>query len=153
MARATPLISGPERLSVSIEPEIWCDWSQMSDRADPKTIMQKIVAIFNTGELEEVDLIFSPDYVDHQKPPGMEIDGPDEFRQIVTDARGSVRTLSVTIEDLIVEMDKVAARLRWHIIDLAGKEIERETIDILRLADGRVVEHRGAEAWSREGTS
>lgn len=150
MASVTQLISGLERLSVSIEPQIWRDWSQMSDRASPKTIMQKIVAIFNTGDMSEVDLIFSPDYVDHQKPPGMEIDGPGEFKQIVTDARQSVQKLVISIEDLIAESDKVAARLRWHIIDLTGKEIHRETIDILHLESDRVVEHWGAEAWRME---
>lgn len=112
--------------------------------------MQKVVAIFSTGDFSDVDLIFSPDYVDHQKPPGMEIDGPDEFKQIVTDARQSVRELMVTIEDLIAEADRVVGRLRWHILDLTGKEIQRETIDILRFEQGQVVEHWGAEAWRKE---
>ena len=113
-------------------------------------IMKKIVDIFNTGDFAEVALIFSADYIDHQKPPGMEIDGPDEFKQIVMDARGSLRKLEVTIKDLIAEEDKVVARLHWHIIDLAGKKIDRETIDILRFADSQVVEHWGAEAWRTE---
>ena len=119
----------------------------MSDKDDPKVIMQKIVDIFNTGDLADVDLIFSPDYIDHQKPAGMEMDGPNEFKQIVTNARQSVRKLTVVIEDLIAEQDKIVGRLQWHIIDLAGKEIHRETIDILRLESGQVVEHWGAEAW------
>lgn len=112
--------------------------------------MQKIVAIFNTGDLSDVDLIFSPDYIDHQKPTGIEIDGPDEFRQIVTDARQSVRALTVTVEDLIAEAGKVVGRLRWQIVDLVGKKIHRETIDILRFEDGQVVEHWGAESWRTE---
>lgn len=122
-----------------------------SNRSDlNKAIMKKIVAVFNTGDFSEVDLIFSTDYIDHQKPPGMEIDGPDEFKQIVMNTRGSVRNIQVTIEDLISEGDKVVGRLGWHIIDGAGKEIRRGTIDILRVVDGQVVEHWGAEAWRTE---
>jgi predicted ester cyclase len=122
-----------------------------SDKSNQnKAAMKKIVDIFNTGDLSEVNLIFSADYIDHQKPPEMEINGPDEFKQIVMRARGSLRTLKVTIEDLLVEEDKVAARLGWHLTDLAGKEIYRETIDILRFVNGQVVEHWGAEAWRTE---
>jgi len=112
--------------------------------------MQKIVDIFNTGDLSEVDSIFSLDYIDHQKPPDMDIDGPDEFKQIVRNVRESVQKVEVTIKDLIIEENKVVGRLHWHIIDRAGKEIHRETIDILRLVDGRVLEHWGAEAWRKE---
>ena len=110
----------------------------------------QIVEIFNTGDLSEVDLIFSPEYIDHQRPPGMEVGGPDEFKQIVMYTRQSVRKVKVTIEDLIVEGDKVVGRLGWHIVDLAGKEIRRETIEILRFVDGQVAEHWGAEAWRIE---
>lgn len=107
--------------------------------------MEKIVAIFNAGDLLDVDLIFSPDSIDHQRPPDMEINGPDEFRQIVMNIGQSAQDLKVTIEDLIGERDKVAGRLRWHIVDSAGTEISRETIDILRFEDGQVIERWGAE--------
>ena len=115
--------------------------------------MKKIVDIFNTGDLSDVDLIFSADYIDHQSPAGMKINGPNEFKQIVMDSRGSLRTLEVTIEDLIAEEDKVVARLHWHLTDLDGKEIDRETIDILRFVNNQVVEHWGAEAWRTEKNS
>ena len=115
--------------------------------------MKKIVEIFNTGDLSEVDLIFSPDYIDHQRPPKMDIDGPDEFKQIVMNARHSVFDLKVTMEDLVAEEDKVVGRLQWHITDRDGKTIDRETIDILRFVNGQVVEHWGAEAWRTEKCS
>ena len=114
------------------------------------TIMKKIVDIFNTGDLLDVDSIFSPNYIDHQKPTGIEINGSNEFKQIVMDTRQSIRSLKVTIEDLIAEHDTVAGRLQWHIVDQGGKEIQRETMDILRFENGQVVEHWGAEAWRFE---
>jgi predicted ester cyclase len=115
-----------------------------------KATMQKIVDIFNSGDLSEVELIFSPDYVDHQRPSDLELTGPAEFKAIVEGIRQSLRAVTVTIEDLIGEADKVVGRLQWDLIDLTGKAIRRETIDILRLVNGQVVEHWGAEAWRIE---
>ena len=115
-----------------------------------KAILKKIVAIFNTGDLSEADAIFSPNYIDHQKPLEIHMDGPDESKQIVRNVRGSVQKLEVTIKDLIGEENKVAGRLHWQIIDSTGKEINRETLEILCFANGQVVEHWGAEAWRRE---
>jgi predicted ester cyclase len=50
----------------------------------------------------------------------------------------------VTIQDLIASGEKVVARLHWVGTDASGTAHVRETIDILHLPDGRVVEHWGA---------
>ena len=114
-----------------------------------KLIMQKIVEIFNSGDLSEVDSIFSPMYIDHQKPEGLDIDGPEEFKAIVNGARKSLNNLNVTIEDIIADDKSVVARLRWHATDDSGKKIERETIDMLRIQNNKVAEHWGAEEWRK----
>ncbi len=111
---------------------------------------KKIVAIFNTGDLSEVDSLFSSDYVDRQRPLWIKVTGPEEFKQIVMDARKSLPNLRVTIEDIIAEGDRVVLRLQWHSTLPAGKKIARETIDILRFVNGKAVEHWGAEAWTTE---
>jgi predicted SnoaL-like aldol condensation-catalyzing enzyme len=113
-----------------------------------KAATRKIVTIFNTGDLSEVETLFSADYVDHQKPAWLNAAGPEEFKQIVLSARASLPNLWVTIEALIAEGDTVAARLHWHSAHPAGKTIDRETIDMLRFAHGKVAEHWGAEAWT-----
>jgi hypothetical protein len=77
----------------------------------------------------------------------MDINDPDEFKQVVMDTRSSLRELQVLIEDLIWEEDQVAARLGWPIIDRVGKEIHRETIE------SQVVEHWGLAAWRTEKSS
>jgi len=115
-----------------------------------KNLLRKIIEIFNTGDLSEVDSLFFSDYTDYQKPHYLTINGPEEFKQIVLSARKSLCNLQVTIEDVIVQGDKIAARLHWHSTDSAGKTIERETIDILRFENGKAVEHWGAEVWKKE---
>jgi predicted SnoaL-like aldol condensation-catalyzing enzyme len=117
-----------------------------------KIAIKKIVEIFNTGDLAEVDSLFSSEYVDHQRPAWLDSTGPEEFKQIVLSARKSLPNLQVTIEDLIAEGDRVVARLHWRSTLPAGKNIDRETIDILRFVNGKVVEHWGAEVWTTETT-
>lgn len=117
-----------------------------------KVATKKIVEIFNTGDLSEVDLLFSSEYVDHQRPAWLDVNGSEEFKQIVIGARKSLPNLRVTIEDVIAEGDTVVARLQWHSTNPAEKNVDRETIDILRFFNGKVVEHWGAEAWTTENT-
>ena len=45
---------------------------------------------------------------------------------------------------------EVELRLRWHGIDRAGRTVTRETLELLRFADGRLIEHWGAELFRRE---
>lgn len=113
-------------------------------------LLQQVVTMFNTGDTVSVWRAFSLDYVDHQKPAFIDTDGPEEFAAIVALARRSLPNLQVSIEDVIAEDDKLAARLRWHGADAHGRTIERETIEILRFSNGRVAEHWGAEASSTD---
>jgi len=114
----------------------------------PQELLEKIVEIFNTGDVSNVESIFAPTYIDHQKPEWLSVDGPEEFKQIVLGARKSLPNLKVTLEDTVVEGSKIVARLQWHSVDHAGNKIDRETIDILHFETGKAVEHCGAESWS-----
>ncbi len=40
---------------------------------------------------------------------------------------------------------EAALRLGWHGINRAGRTVTRGTLDLLRFADGRLIEHWGAE--------
>ncbi len=112
-------------------------------------ILEKIVTAFNTGDVSEVDSIFSSNYIDHQKPEWLQVDGPEEFRQIVVGARKSLPNLLVTIKDTIIKDNKIVARLGWRSVADDGSRVERETIDILHLVDGKVSQHWGAQSWSK----
>ena len=78
-----------------------------------KIATKKIVDIFNSGDLSEVDSLFSSEYVDHQRPSWLDVNGSEEFKQIVMGARKSLPKLRVTIEDVIAEGNTVVARLHW----------------------------------------
>lgn len=111
-------------------------------------VMKAMVQAFVTGDLSEIEAVVHPDYVDHQGLREVPITGQEGFRQVVTAARATYAELDVTIEDLLVDGPRVAARLRWK-----GKRIEdgatltRDTIAILRVADNRAIEHWGVRLW------
>jgi predicted SnoaL-like aldol condensation-catalyzing enzyme len=117
---------------------------------DARGVMSKLVEMFATGDLDDVDSVVATNYLDHQGLGDTEIRGPDGFRRLVTavhDRRNA--SVRVSIEDLIAEEDRAAARLRWLHTGADGYAVERETIDIIRCLDGQAVEHWGAEVSVR----
>lgn len=105
--------------------------------------------MFATGDASAVGALLSATYRDHQGVGGGELIGPAEFRRVVAIARGGYDELDVRVEDVLIDGDKVAARLRWT-GKRGGRTVERETIDILRIQEGKAVEHRGARLWISE---
>jgi hypothetical protein len=112
-----------------------------------REVMEKVVEVFNTGDTSQVDQLFAQDYIDYQKPSHITVDGPEEFKLIVRGARKYLPNLVVSIEDAFHQNDRIAARLLWTSESEAGEKIRRETIEILRLEDGLIAEHWGAESW------
>jgi predicted ester cyclase len=108
-------------------------------------VMRSMVRMFATGDVASVVEVVADEYHDHQGLRGTEIRGPEGFRLVVETARCSIRGLSVTIEDLIADGDRVAARIRWQGHSLSGDPVDRETIDVVQVRSGRAVEHWGAQ--------
>lgn len=107
--------------------------------------------MFSTADLSGVDSIIAVGYIDHQGLEGIEIRGPEGFSRVVRAARSALPDLQVDIEDLIAEGDRVVARLRWRGTQSTGERIERETIDIVRVANGQAVEHWGCNCGCLRG--
>jgi predicted SnoaL-like aldol condensation-catalyzing enzyme len=114
---------------------------------DAKAVMRKMVEMFASGDLTTLDSVVSTDYIDHQGVNGIEIHGRDGFGDLVRAVHTPHGTaLRVTVEELIGEGDRAAARLRWQHTGEDGGVVERETIDIIRSAKGLAVEHWGARS-------
>lgn len=116
---------------------------------DPETATRAIVNILSTGDLARISSAVAQDYVDHQGLDDIEIRGTDGFRHVVK-AVHSYSDVRVTIEDMVAAGDTAAVRLRWYGVDPAGQAVVRETLDLLRFADGLLVEHWGAQLFLRE---
>jgi predicted ester cyclase len=116
--------------------------------AEAEALTRKIVEIFDTGAFDLIPSLIDPEYVDHQGLGEKEIRGPDGFREVVEAAR-RYEGLHVTVEDLVADEERAAARLRWHEVSQAGV-VTRETLDMLRFANGRLVEHWGSQLFRQE---
>jgi predicted SnoaL-like aldol condensation-catalyzing enzyme len=114
-----------------------------------RTLVESIVRMFATGDTSAAGAVLSAAYLDHQGLGEGDLRGPDEFRRVVTVARSGYDELDVRIEDLLIDGDRVAVRLRWSGAR-SERRFERETIDILRIEDGKAVEHWGARLWISE---
>lgn len=102
------------------------------------------------GDAQVAAAIIHPDFVDHTNPPGMQ-HGLEGHTAIVQLFRTVFPDLVWHIDDLIAEGDKVVARTTMRGTHLgsffgvppSGKTVEMTGVHILRIADGRIIEHWG----------
>ena len=114
-----------------------------------KAIAHRWYEMLNSHNLTHMDELFAADFVDHNPAVlNHDLDGTKQLFSMYLDAFPDVQ---VTVEDLIAEGDRVAARFtargthKGPFMELrpTGKPITLTAIDILRIADGKIVEHWG----------
>ncbi|HEY7347845.1 MAG TPA: ester cyclase [Ktedonobacterales bacterium] len=119
-----------------------------------KAIIRRVIEeVVNLGNLSIINEIFTASFVDRSSPD--QPAGPEGVRAFISSVRTGFPDLSVKIDDLIAEGDKVVIRTTWqgtHQDTYAknaptGKQVSRTMIQIFRLADGKIVEE-----WN-EGTA
>jgi len=100
------------------------------------------------GNLDLIDELFHDEFVEHEEFPGLP-PGKEAPRFFVTMLREAFPDVSVTVEDIIVEDNKVVSRFRlsgthqgeFMGIPPTGKKINVQAIDILAYRDGKLIEH------------
>ena len=118
----------------------------MPAEANKALIRRLFVEGFNSGNLVVVDEIFHPEFVDRstpEQPAGIE--GVKDYIRMV---RTGFPDISITIEDLVAEEDKVVVRTTWRGTHLGaydgiaptGKQVTRTMIQIFHLRDGKLLE-------------
>jgi predicted ester cyclase len=119
---------------------------------DVRQLAESYVGVWNADAPRElVDEIFLTEFVDHNPQPGQEMDGVAGIHQVLDVYHGGFPGLRVTTDEVIVSGDRAA--VRWtavgtHEGDLLGipasrREVRMTGIDILRIADGQIVERWG----------
>jgi len=103
------------------------------------------------GNLDTVYEIFAPDFINQTAPAGSP-QGPEAivyfFNQLLKPA---FPDLKVVIHDQVAEGDKVTTRKSFHAthkgeffgIPASNKKVVMDVIDIIRLQDGKYMEHWG----------
>ena len=100
------------------------------------------------GDFAIADDIVADDCVYHDGPPGL-LPGPDGVKEWAIMIRNGFPDIRITEEDFVAEGDKVACRFVAHAthggefmgVPATRKQVNVSGIDIMRIADGKIVEH------------
>lgn len=121
----------------------------MSKIANEQLIKRYFENVWNNGELEVLNEIISPNYVNHN--PGLvnPIPGPEGLKPIVAGIRKAFPDLKYVIENMIVSDDQVAVHTTMHgthkgdFFGLAptNKVIKVSQMQIERIENNKIVEH------------
>lgn len=114
-------------------------------------LMNRIYNEFiNQGKEEVFDELVSPEVVEHEELPGFEPnrEGVKHYFQMMHTA---FPDLHFQVDDIFASGDKVVARITVHGthqgefmgMQPSGKKIAVKGIDIVRFADGKLIEHWG----------
>jgi steroid delta-isomerase-like uncharacterized protein len=117
-----------------------------------KNIVRRYQEIYNSNHLESLSEVVAEDLLTPKIMPGMP-PGLEGGKKVHTTTLIGMPDWQTTIDDLIAEGDKVVARVTmtgthtgdfWG-IPATGKRVEFTGIYIVRIADGKIVEHWGEE--------
>lgn len=106
--------------------------------------------VANKGNFAVIDELIAEDFVDHEVFPGLKPDR-DGVKEFFTMMRNAFPDLTIKVDFYVADDDKVVAYLtmsgthKGEFMGMAptGKKISTRTIDILRIKDGKAVEHWG----------
>ena len=107
-------------------------------------------ALLSERSVDVLDRFFADDFVSHNNPPGLP-DGVAGVKQFFAMFRDAFPDAAVQIDEIVADGEKVAVATtltgthEGELLGMAptGRRVEVTGIDIVRIADGRIVEHRG----------
>jgi predicted ester cyclase len=116
-----------------------------------KAILRQAYDAINRNDLDALDEMVASDITDHDPAPGQ---GPglEGVKDYFSSLHAAFPGFRMDVEDMIAEGDKVVARVtgsggthQGEFMGIAptGNRVTFRGIDILRVTDGKVVEHWG----------
>ncbi len=82
----------------------------MSEQQNKAVARRVIEELFNQGNLDAADELFTPNYILHDPASLEEVRGPEGFKRFVGMFRAAFPDLHVTIEDQVAEGNEVVTR-------------------------------------------
>ncbi len=117
-----------------------------------KAIARRVYEIISAGDFDRAEEIVDPSAPDNEMllgdPPAKLI---DTFKETFLEAREGFPDLTIAVEDVMAEGDRVTARVtmrgthsgEFQGIAPTGKRVEVKAIDMFRIEGGKIVEHWG----------
>jgi predicted ester cyclase len=120
--------------------------------SDPEGLFRRLIEQgFNGGDLSFADAVTSPELAEHQDFGPDHSPGAEGVRAVIASLRRAFPDFRLQIEDLVVSGDTAWARMiatgthegpfMGH--PPTGRPMRIDVFDVIRVADGRMVEHWG----------
>jgi predicted ester cyclase len=120
--------------------------------SDPERLFRHLIDEgFNAGNLSVADAVTSPDFAEHQDFGPDHAPGAEGVRAVIASLRRAFSDFHLRIEDIVVSGDTAWARMTatgthdgpfmGHAP--TGRAMRADVFDVIRVADGRMVEHWG----------
>jgi steroid delta-isomerase-like uncharacterized protein len=111
---------------------------------------RRFTDMFESGDVSRVDELVAADFVDHNPAPGTTPDRQG-LKDWIKDVRAGFSNLRFKVEDEMVEGDKLIVRSKmsgthsgpYLGMPASNKAFTIDAIDIVRVRDGKAVEHWG----------
>jgi len=116
-----------------------------------KLLMKRFTDFINTASADLGKELISPNAVFHVPGRPEPLQGPAGYLTIIGMMRGGFPDIQWTLEELIAEGDRVAARFTmrgthqgtFFGVTPSGRKIEVKAMNFYRMADGQIVEEHG----------
>src|SRR4030067_687730 len=123
----------------------------MAAEQNKSLIFPFIEELFNRGNMGIVGEIFAPDFIEREQPPPGRPNGRGGVKVLTPMLRSAFPDFKATIDDILAEGDKVVIRMTWSGtqkgefmgVPATGKRVSFGVIDIIRITNGKLVEHWG----------
>jgi steroid delta-isomerase-like uncharacterized protein len=114
-----------------------------------KTTMRRYLDVFEQGNIDLLDELLAPDYVNRTPATPDLPTGPEGVKGVVSMFRSAMPDLRVVVEDMIAEGDKVATRYTLegtHEGELfgvppTGQRLSIKSMTVERVSEGQIREH------------
>lgn len=117
--------------------------------ADNKAIVERLVEIWNTGDLSMADEIFAADFVNHD-PTLPNVTGIENYKTWIAENRAAFPDVHIEVHDMIAEGDRAASR--WtvtgtHKGEFSGIPPTEVQVTVTGMSIHHLVNGRIVEAW------
>ena len=121
----------------------------ISAEKDNKAIMRQFWDVWEQGNIDLLDDLLAPEYINHTLATPDLPSGPEGVKEVVSMFRSGIPDLRVAIEDMIAEGDRVATRYalegthRGDLFGVAptGRALSIKSMTVERLSGGKIIEH------------
>jgi steroid delta-isomerase-like uncharacterized protein len=115
-----------------------------------KDAYRRIIDAISRGDADGLDELIAPNVVDHNPIPD-QAPGREGFKQWMAASRTAFPDMRGTVEAVIAEGDRVAARMTWHGthrgefvgVEATGKRVSFSAFHLVRFSQDRAVDWWG----------